>query len=542
MLISRFAAAALALLPAAGMAAPEVFTIRTLQAQMRYDVEEITVTPGADVKIIFENADDMPHNMVFFTPGTDVVEASNRQMERPEEALKRNWLPEDPRVWLHSKMLLPKERDEIVFKAPEKGGVYPFVCTFPGHAVSMQGKLRVLPSGGTFTDLRYQLYLGDWKKLPDFATLTPHREGTIPEGKVQLKFDDYKNQYGVVFTGTLDAPVAGEHTFAMAGDDGVRLFVNGKKELEYDGIHPADDLREKKVKLTAGAHKVRLEYFQAAGEAEVYLGWRGPAFRATALSTWLHPAWNGALVAKKKDPKTGLPIVVGTEPVIYRNFIAGAGNRSIAVGYPGGFNLAWSAERMAPALLWRGAFMDAARHWIDRGGGHQPPLGFDVVRPAGEDWAPFAVPASPEAEWPGMKAGRSEGFRWRGYYLDAARFPTFQYEWNGVQVSERYSVQGDAMGGTGRVVRTMRLVGSVPPGAMLLAASGTRITAEPAGGFSVDAGKLAIDGRDGENRFMVFAEGARISGQRLVVPAGAEMRVEYGWPTVHAAHVQPAVR
>src|SRR3712207_1413307 len=57
----------------ASAAEPQVFTIKTLPAQMRYDTAELTVTPGADVKIIFENTDDMPHNMVFFQPGTDVV-------------------------------------------------------------------------------------------------------------------------------------------------------------------------------------------------------------------------------------------------------------------------------------------------------------------------------------------------------------------------------------------------------------------------------------------------------------------------------------
>src|SRR5690349_11245668 len=79
----------------------ETFTIKTLPAQMRYDVTELTVTQGATVKVVFENPDDMPHNLCFFQPGTDVVEVCNKQMEKPEEALKRNWLPEDPRLWLH---------------------------------------------------------------------------------------------------------------------------------------------------------------------------------------------------------------------------------------------------------------------------------------------------------------------------------------------------------------------------------------------------------------------------------------------------------
>ncbi|HEV7866713.1 MAG TPA: PA14 domain-containing protein, partial [Chthoniobacteraceae bacterium] len=245
-------------------AEPEIFTIKALPAQMRYDVSELTISPGADVKIIFENPDDMPHNMVFFQPGTDVVAVSNKQMEKPEEALKRNWLPEDPRLWLHSKSLNPKEKEEIVFKAPDKPGIYPFVCTFPGHAVTMQGRLNIFAPGRRLSDLKFQLYLGDWKTLPDFSKLQPHREGEVPDNLVQLKLDDYKNQFGVVYSGKITVPFDGSYVFNVAGDDGVRILIDGKKVVEHDGIHPATEIKEGRAKLTAGAHDFRLEYFQAA--------------------------------------------------------------------------------------------------------------------------------------------------------------------------------------------------------------------------------------------------------------------------------------
>ncbi len=89
----------------------------------------------------------MPHNLCFFQPGTDVVAVANKQMEKPEEALKRNWLPDDKSIWLHSKPLNPKESDTMEFTAPEKPGVYPYACTFPGHAAIMQGKMNVAATG-----------------------------------------------------------------------------------------------------------------------------------------------------------------------------------------------------------------------------------------------------------------------------------------------------------------------------------------------------------------------------------------------------------
>ncbi|MDQ3625209.1 MAG: PA14 domain-containing protein, partial [Verrucomicrobiota bacterium] len=399
----------------------EVFTIKTLQAQMRYDVSELTITPGAQVKIVFENIDDMPHNMVFFEPGTDVVAVANKQMETPEEALKRNWLPEDPRMWLHSKLLNPKEKEEILFKAPARPGIYPFVCTFPGHAVTMQGRLKIFAPGPKLTALKFRVYLGDWKKLPNFATLTPHREGELPDNLVQLELDDYKNQFGVVFTGKLTAPRDGDYAFGIAGNDGVRLLVDGRKVVEHDGIHPATEIREGKAKLKAGEHELRVEYFQAVGEAEIYVAWRSAHFGNTPLSKWVHPQWKAGAAAKKKEEShTGIPLTVGKEPIVYRNFIAGAGNRGIAVGYPGGINIAWNAEEMNLALLWRGAFMDAARHWKSRGAGRQPPLGYDLVRPVPESTPPFAVLAAAEGEWPRLdSARRAEGYAWKGYALDA---------------------------------------------------------------------------------------------------------------------------
>jgi azurin len=515
-----------AILATASAAETQVFTIKTLPAQMRYDVTELTIAPGANVKIIFENPDDMPHNMVFFQPGTDVVAVCNKQMEKPEEALKRNWLPEDPRLWLHSKMLNPKEKEELVFKAPDKPGVYPFVCSAPGHAMTMQGRLKIFAPGPQITGLKFQMYLGDWSKLPDFSKLQPHREGEIEDNLIQLKLDDYKNQFGVVYTGKVKARKDGEYTFAITSDDGTRLLVNGKKVVEADGIHPAGDIKEGKIRLKEGEHDIRVEYFQGAGEAEIFTAWAGPDFTMTPLSKWTPPNWKSGAVTKKRDNTTGMPLVVSTEPVIYRNFIQGAGNRGIGVGYPGAMNIAWSAETFNLAIAWRGAFIDAARHWIDRGAGHQPPLGYDVVRPTGDGGVPFLATASPEADWPRLeKNQRAEGYSWKGYQLDARRFPTFLYEWNGVKVSDRFDVEGNAVAGAGKLIRTIKLSGNIPANAFFRVASGNDI--QPTGSAFL---------LDRVSKVSVEVDGAKLSGKNLVLPLRPEIKVTYSWPSMHGSH------
>ncbi len=514
---------------------PVEITLKTLTAQMKFELNEIIVSPGAKVKLTFENPDDMPHNIVFCQPGTDVVQLVMKMLEKPEEAMKNNFLPEDPKVWLKSRLLNPHEKQVIEFTAPSKPGNYPYVCSFPGHAATMQGVLRVLGEGPKLQDLKFALYHGDWKNLPDFSTLTPHRTGDVPGNLVQLNFDDYKNQYGLVFTGKLNVPANAEYTFYCASDDGCRITIGDERVLNNDGIHPAS-LKESKKKLKKGEYPVRIEYFQAAGGAELYVGWKSDAFDTTALSSWTPPNWKKG-VEQKTNEFVGLPLEPKDGPIIYRNFIAGTGNRGIGVGFPGGLNFAWSAETMNFSMAWKGAFIDAARHWKNRGGGHQPPAGFEVVRPS-DMTPPFAVLDAPETAWPSFVADQPlEGYAWKGYQLDAKGVPTFNYTWKGVEVEDRLESKGDFKSG-GTLIRTLTLKGQIPAKAFLLLSQKSKLT--PAGkGFAVQGEKLNLAGTNYPNQLLIQAEGATVAGDALLVPARKQIQITYAWPESHPANHAP---
>ncbi len=494
-------------------AEPAVFTIKTMTAQMKYDTAELLASPGQSVKIIFENGDDLPHNLVFCQPGTDTAAMALKQLEKPEEAVKRNFLPDDPRIWAHSKMLNPHEKETLSFTAPEKPGTYPYVCTFPGHALTMRGELKVEKAGEGLQDLHFALYLGNWKNLPDFSKLKPHREGKVEDNLIAVKLDDYKNEFGVVFTGKLNAPKKGAYRFFVASDDGARILIDDKEVVTNDGIHPASDIKEKGLQLEKGEHTFRLEYFQGGGNIELFAAWKGADFQITPLSKWVHPdAASGG--KKKKNDVTPIPLVVKDEAVIYRNFIQGAGNRAIGVGYPGGVNIAWNAESMNLSLIWRGAFMDAARHWNSRGGGHEKPLGYDILQPTGECTPAFHITDKPEAEWPKYdKSTRFEGFQWQGYSLDAKRSPTFRYTWRGAEVEESFTSEGNT-----KLTRTIKITGQLPANAWYRIGSG------------------AFEGKDGSflakavTPYRITAAGAQLAGQNLVLPAKANtLTITYQW-------------
>lgn len=106
---------------------------------MEFDKKELTVKAGAKVKLTFKNASAMQHNWVLVKPGTiDKVATASIQA-----GAAKGWLAEGPNVLAHTAMIDPKKSGTVEFQAPTTPGEYPYVCTFPGHAGTMRGILKV---------------------------------------------------------------------------------------------------------------------------------------------------------------------------------------------------------------------------------------------------------------------------------------------------------------------------------------------------------------------------------------------------------------
>jgi mono/diheme cytochrome c family protein len=135
-----------------------------------------------------------------------------------------------------------------------------------------------------------------------------------------------------------------------------------------------------------------------------------------------------------------IELIAFDEAIMYRNFIEGAGPRAIGVGYPEKLNLAFDANNLRLALIWQGAFMDAARHWEGRGAGFQPPLGDNVIKLT--EGVPFAVLENDKAPWPGTTA-KEQGYRFLGYSLGKKRQPTFGYSFGDIKITDDPAPYGD---------------------------------------------------------------------------------------------------
>jgi alpha-mannosidase len=129
----------------------------------------------------------------------------------------------------------------------------------------------VTPAGAHASGLECGLYEGPWRTLPDFSALTPVRTLTMPT--VGLPADRPAERFGMVCRGLLTIPADGVYTLGLRSDDGSRLFVGGTRVIDNDGTHDKQE-RRAELALAAGAHAIRVEYFQWSHGAtlELWLG------------------------------------------------------------------------------------------------------------------------------------------------------------------------------------------------------------------------------------------------------------------------------
>lgn len=111
---------------------------------LQYAQKEILAKPGEAIALKLRNTDVMPHNLVIVKAGAakTVGEASFKMLNDPE-AGKKHYVPDLPDVLHHIPVINPGTEHILHFRAPSEPGDYPYICTFPGHWMAMNGILRV---------------------------------------------------------------------------------------------------------------------------------------------------------------------------------------------------------------------------------------------------------------------------------------------------------------------------------------------------------------------------------------------------------------
>ncbi len=134
--------------PATPPAAPAVASIElTANDSMKFNQTRFEVNAGQEVKVTLTNLGTMPkvamgHNFILLKKGTDLKAFTDAAIM----AAATDYVPAAlaDQIIAHTKLLGPKQSDEITFKAPTEPGEYPFICSFPAHFLSgMKGVIVV---------------------------------------------------------------------------------------------------------------------------------------------------------------------------------------------------------------------------------------------------------------------------------------------------------------------------------------------------------------------------------------------------------------
>jgi len=112
------------------------------QPGLKFDQTLLTVKAGTRIRLVFRNSDDMLHNFVLCAPGKGQAVGAAAMLLGVEGTAK-NYVPDSPDVLFHTALTLPETSDTIYFTAPAIPGDYDYICSFPGHAMIMNGILRV---------------------------------------------------------------------------------------------------------------------------------------------------------------------------------------------------------------------------------------------------------------------------------------------------------------------------------------------------------------------------------------------------------------
>lgn len=117
--------------------------------RMLFTVKQFVAAPGQPVKVVFTNPDATDHNLVVVKPEAlaEVGMAANEMAKDPRNA-NSDFVPSSKRdLILHASPMIGPTRKSLVhvlrFRAPSEPGIYPYVCTFPGHWVVMNGEMIV---------------------------------------------------------------------------------------------------------------------------------------------------------------------------------------------------------------------------------------------------------------------------------------------------------------------------------------------------------------------------------------------------------------
>ncbi|MCT1533076.1 azurin [Sphingobacterium daejeonense] len=109
--------------------------------QMQFNVNELHVKAGEPISLTLKHVgkmgkEVMGHNLIVLKAGADVAKFSEAALQAQET----DYIPQSSDIVAHTDLIGGGEESKIEFTL-DKPGTYDFICSFPGHASLMKGKI-----------------------------------------------------------------------------------------------------------------------------------------------------------------------------------------------------------------------------------------------------------------------------------------------------------------------------------------------------------------------------------------------------------------
>ena len=177
-------------------------------------------------------------------------------------------------------------RDLEAISQPQNGSTYQFYSWSDGGAATRTLSTPAVATtitanyirsadvvSGLTNGLSYTYVEGSYSTLPNFATLTPVKTGTVSDFNLSPRNRD--ENFAFQFKGYVDLPTDGRYVFYTRSDDGSRLSIGGTTVVDNDGLHGALE-KSGAAYLRAGKHPIAVTFFERTGEQVLTVSYEGP--------------------------------------------------------------------------------------------------------------------------------------------------------------------------------------------------------------------------------------------------------------------------
>jgi azurin len=112
---------------------------------MAFNTKELSAKAGQKIKLTFDNKGaiaPLQHNVIVGQAGSQQrLMALAMQIMTDPQGMAKGYIPEGPEILAHTKLVNPGQAETIEFVLPAPGD-YPYICSFPGHSMIMNGVIK----------------------------------------------------------------------------------------------------------------------------------------------------------------------------------------------------------------------------------------------------------------------------------------------------------------------------------------------------------------------------------------------------------------